>query len=123
MRKKKKIQECILFLLIYLYNYVSHNINIYEIKKNYYNHIKRSINFINYNNLKFDFSIKTPNLLYRSHDHSQNSIFVENFWMKTTHRSTEIMQRFRMLAVQLSTSKLTQRSHIIAPKDQLPEIS
>lgn len=58
-KKEKLIQECILFLSIYLYNYVSYNINIHKIKKNYYNRIKRSINPINYNNLKFDFSIKT----------------------------------------------------------------
>lgn len=32
------------------------------------------------------------------------------------------MQRLRMLAVQLSTSKLTQRSHMSEPKDQLPDI-
>lgn len=83
MRKKGKlIQECILFLLLYLYNAIIYHITLISIlktKNNYYNRIKRSINPINYNNLKFDLSIKTPNLFYRSHDHSQNSIFVENF--------------------------------------------
>lgn len=40
-----------------------------------------------------------------------------------THLSTDIMQRLRMLAVQLSTSKLTQISHMVGPNDQLPFIS
>lgn len=51
MRKKGKlIQECILFLLLYLYNAIIYHITLISIlktKNNYYNRIKRSINPIN----------------------------------------------------------------------------
>lgn len=88
-----------------------------------YNYMKRPYNPINYNNPKFDSSITWCNSISRDSINRKTQFPTKFLVTEATHRSTEIMQRFRMLAVQLSTSKLTQRSHIIAPKDQLPEIS
>ena len=80
-----------------------------------YNYMKRPYNPINYNNPKFDSSITWCNSISRDSINRKTQFPTKFLVTEATHRSTAIMQRFRMLAVQLSTSKLTQKSHIAGP--------